>query len=323
MSPLLKNAVISIQLGLEDYASNDARRIISAARNLYAGVLLLAKEVLRQLSPADSNDVLIKTKRRPVKDADGTVRFVGEGKKTIDRSEIEQTFKELRLAVDLSNLKRLGDIRNDIEHMHPQLAPGLIQEAIADAMPIIRDLIVKELKEEPPELIGSEAWAALLDEASVFKREQAACSDSFDSINWGTETLSQAFKKFQCPKCSSSLIRNDNEDATKPVDLALVCSQCGEAAELEQVIEDALEESLAVESYISAKDGGDSVLEECPECTKNTYVHAEGRCLNPGCDFSVDDYECAVCSESLTLDDYRYGDGGLCSYHAHVMSKED
>jgi hypothetical protein len=25
----------------------------------------------------------------------------------------------------------------------------------------------------------------------------------------------------------------------------------------------------------------------------------------------------------LTLDDYRYGDGHLCSYHAHVMSKDD
>ena len=42
MNPLLKNAVVSIQLGLEDFASDDERRIISAARNLYSGVLLLA-----------------------------------------------------------------------------------------------------------------------------------------------------------------------------------------------------------------------------------------------------------------------------------------
>jgi hypothetical protein len=32
--------VVSIQLGLEDFAPYDERRIISAARNLYAGVLL-------------------------------------------------------------------------------------------------------------------------------------------------------------------------------------------------------------------------------------------------------------------------------------------
>jgi hypothetical protein len=58
VTPLLENAVVSIQLGLEDFSSKDERRVISAARNLYAGVLLLCKEVLRQLSPPASNDLL-------------------------------------------------------------------------------------------------------------------------------------------------------------------------------------------------------------------------------------------------------------------------
>ena len=40
MSPLLQNAVVSIQLGLEDFASEDERRVISAVRNLYSGVFL-------------------------------------------------------------------------------------------------------------------------------------------------------------------------------------------------------------------------------------------------------------------------------------------
>jgi hypothetical protein len=75
MNPLLKNAVVSIQLGLEDFAADDERRIISTARNLYSGVLLLAKEVLRQLSPPGSNDILIRIKKTAVKEADGTVRL--------------------------------------------------------------------------------------------------------------------------------------------------------------------------------------------------------------------------------------------------------
>jgi hypothetical protein len=74
MNALLENAVVSIQLGLEDFASEDERRVISAARNLYAGVLLLCKEVLRRLSPPDSNDLLIRTKKKAVKDDDGSVR---------------------------------------------------------------------------------------------------------------------------------------------------------------------------------------------------------------------------------------------------------
>jgi DNA-directed RNA polymerase subunit M/transcription elongation factor TFIIS len=323
MNPLLKNAVVSIQLGLEDFALDDERRIVSAARNLYSGVLLLSKEVLRRLSTPGSNDILIRTKKKAVRAADGTVNLVGDGKKTIDRFEIEETFKQLQLAVDLSNLKRLADIRNDIEHMHPNHAPALIQEAIADAMPIIRDVIVKELKEEPSALLGNEAWNALLNEAQVFKEEQAACRASFDGMDWETDTLGGAFQDFQCPKCSSTLVRNDNANAMKPDELVLVCSKCGEPADLDEVIETALKESLRAEGHIAAMEGGDPVLDECPECSKETYVLAEGKCLNPGCEFNLDGHECAVCGESLTLDDYRYGDGHLCSYHAHVMSKDD
>lgn len=323
MSPLLKNAVVSIQLGLEDFASDDERRIISAARNLYSGVLLLAKEVLRQMSPPESNDILIRIKKKAVKQADGTVMLVGDGKKTIDRFEIEETFKQLQLAVDLSNLKRLAEIRNDIEHMHPQHAPALIQEAIADAMPIIRDIVVKELHEEPSALLGQAAWDALLDQAKVFKAEQDACWKSFDAIDWESDTLADAVKEFRCPNCSASLLRNDNADAKVPTGLHLVCSKCGEEADYEAVIEAAIGEHLAWDAHEAAKEGDNPPFETCPECDRDTYVPSEGRCLNPGCDFSLDGYECAVCSKGLTLDDYRYGDGHLCSYHAYVMSKDD
>jgi hypothetical protein len=269
-----------------------------------------------------SNDLLIRTKKKAVKDADGNVRLVGDGKKTVDRVEIEETFKQLQLAVDLSNLKRLSDIRNEIEHLHPTHAPALIREAIADAMPIIRDVIVKELKEEPAALLGNEAWDALLKEAKVFAEEQRACQASFDQINWGTDTLANAVENFQCPKCSSALVRNDNAGATKPEELVLVCSECGEHVEVGDVIEGALDESLWLDGHIAAKDGGDPVLDECPECLKKTYVFVEAKCLNPGCGFSLEGCECALCGKDLTLDDYRYGDGNLCSYHAHVLSKD-
>lgn len=323
MNPLLENAVVSIQLGLEDFASEDERRTISAVRNLYAGVLLLCKEVLRQLSPPDSNDLLIRAKKKAVKDENGNVRLVGAGRKTIDRAEIEETFKQLQLNVDLSNLRRLGEIRNDIEHLHAGHAPALIQEAIADAMPIIRDVIVKELNEEPSGLLGQEAWEVLLKEARVFGEEQQACQASFDAIDWRSDTLKEASKFFQCPNCSSTLIRNDNAIATEPWELELVCSKCGEQADVDIVIEAALKESLQAGNHIAAMQGGGPVLEECPDCLKETFVMGEDTCLNPGCDFSLAGYECAFCGETLTLDDYRFGDRKLCNYCAHVMSKDD
>ena len=321
MNLLLDNAVVSIQLGLEDFASDDERRVVSAARNVYAGVLLLCKEVLRKLSPPNSDDVLIRVRKKALKEADGSVQFVGDGRKTIDRAEIEETFQQLQLAVDLSKLKRLADIRNDIEHMHPSVGPALIQEALADAMPIIRAIIVNELRAEPSEILGAEAWTALLNEARVFKEEQAACRASFDGIDWETEALASALDEFQCPHCASKLLRNDNAAATKPSQLLLVCSKCGMESEPEDVIEAAIGESLAWETHVAAKDGDDPPVENCPECGRGTFITPESRCAN--CGFSLDGYECAVCNSPLTVDDYRYGDGGLCSYHHYVMSKDD
>lgn len=54
-SPILANAAASIRLGIEDYqaSDDDKDRVLSAVRNVYAGILLLCKEVLRRLFPDD------------------------------------------------------------------------------------------------------------------------------------------------------------------------------------------------------------------------------------------------------------------------------
>ena len=83
MDTILKNAIASIQLGVEDFQSGDERRSLSAVRNLTAGVLLLFKEKLRQLSPAGSDEVLLKKNIRPTPSAGGGVAFQGVGKKTV------------------------------------------------------------------------------------------------------------------------------------------------------------------------------------------------------------------------------------------------
>ena len=48
---ILKNAIDSIAIGLEDYESTDERRIVSSTRNIFAGILLLFKHKLCELSP--------------------------------------------------------------------------------------------------------------------------------------------------------------------------------------------------------------------------------------------------------------------------------
>ncbi len=68
---ILNNAIDSIILGLEDYESSDHRRLISCARNMIAGILLLFKHKLAILSPEDSDEVLIKQQILPKKDSTG------------------------------------------------------------------------------------------------------------------------------------------------------------------------------------------------------------------------------------------------------------
>ena len=66
IDPLLVNARIAIQLGVEDYQALDARRALSAVRNIAAGVLLVFKEKLRAMSPDGTDEVLLKERVNPV-----------------------------------------------------------------------------------------------------------------------------------------------------------------------------------------------------------------------------------------------------------------
>ena len=319
MNKLLENAITSIQIGLEDYESSDKSRVISATRNLYAGVLLLCKEVLRRLSPPGSNDVLIWKTKKVVRKKDGTIKFVGTGKTTIDRQGIETTFKQLQLKVSLSKLKRLAELRNAIEHRHLESAPAPIQEAIADAMPIIHDILVKELNEEPKSLLGADAWEILLSERRAFLQIQSTCLESFAGVDWKSETLRAAVNELDCPDCGSSLLRNDNEDAARSDEVHLACSQCGEHAEPEDVFEDALERYLKWNPY-EARNGASPPLESCPECDRPAFIISENQCVT--CGFSLDGRQCDLCSEQLSLDDYQYGEGRYCLYHQHFVEND-
>ncbi len=85
---LLTNAIESIQTGIEDYNDGRRPRLLSAVRNIHAGILLLYKEALRRRSPPNSNEALIKAKIEPQPDGNGGIAFVGVGKKTVDTFQI-------------------------------------------------------------------------------------------------------------------------------------------------------------------------------------------------------------------------------------------
>ena len=81
----------------------------------------------------------------------------------------------------------MAEIRNDIEHLQTEQRPSLIKEAIAEARPIIRDLIVVGLKLEPATVVGQETWSDLLTLATLYDKEKHASISSFEKNSWDSE----------------------------------------------------------------------------------------------------------------------------------------
>ena len=130
---IIQNAVDSIAIGLEDYLSTDKRRIVSSARNIFAGIILLFKHKLCELSPSDADEVLIKQQVLPKIDTIGAVRWIGKGKKTVDIQNIKERFKSLGIVVNWKRLDEIKQYRNDIEHYFSKLNTQSVQKLISDS----------------------------------------------------------------------------------------------------------------------------------------------------------------------------------------------
>ena len=319
MSDLYDNAIGSIKVGMADYQSNDQHRLLAAIRNVHAGILLLCKEKLRRLSPPGSDEVLLKQKIKPTTTSAG-IQFKGSGKKTVDQQQIRDRFGDLGVSLQWARLQDISNIRNNAEHYYFSGNKSQIRQAMADACVLIRQLIVDVLDDEPVSALGSDTWNALLEIKEVFDTELAACKASMANVDWALAGTARAAEEFQCPKCSSRLLRQDDPANTSIENVSLRCSSCAAQPDTADVIEAALDEAFAGEAHVAVKDGGEGPVQGCPECYRESYIVEEGACAC--CQFSMPtDATCAVCGNYLTLADYAENTA-LCSYHANSALKD-
>ena len=181
---ILDNAIRSIEVGVEDFHSADERRVLSAVRNVFAGLLLLCKHVLYMNSPPNSNGALIFQRLQPQRGANGEIIFVRRGKRTVDLDEIEVRLKALGFSLDWPKLKAIADVRNEIEHFHPSKPATLVREALADALPLITVLVRDHIKREPVNLFDAACWESLLEIEKVFAAEKKRCIGSLANVDW-------------------------------------------------------------------------------------------------------------------------------------------
>ena len=311
---LLNNAVISIHLALEDYDSPQKGRMLSAVRNLHAGILLLFKEKLRQVSPPDSCEILLMARSEFRKAPDGKVVSVGVGKKTADVKQIRERFENLGIKTDWKRFDDISRLRNEIEHYFTTVNPDTMRSMISNTFLIIRDFISDELEDDPQELLGELAWKKMLAVSEVVEKEREACTKALDEIDWESNTLAEAISELRCSECGSPLLlpteKNKNTN--------LRCRSCGEEEKFEHYAVRAIRENLAGENHYAYKDGGDPAYIMCPHCVEDGYIVAENRCVLCGesCETS-----CSFCGNEIPVCELT--DGSMCAYCEHKLSKDD
>lgn len=319
MKTILDNAIQSIQIGVEDYKSKDPRRILSSVRNITAGILLLFKEKLFELSPDDSNEVLVKQKIQPELDTNGKLVFRGEGNKTVDVFQIEERFESLDIKVDWQQFKKISNIRNHIEHYCTNETPVQLQELIAKSFPIISDFITKYLNSKPVDLLEPQTWRVFLEVTEIYNQELDECKSLMGKIKWENLILDSIASRFCCPTCNSALIKPIENTINSEYFLEFICISCGEENELGIFVETALSDYYLNEIYRSKREGGTSPIDTCPECNRRTYVFEEEICIACGAKLKYE--ECSICDAELGPDEQDFN--GLCGNHYHEMSKDD
>ena len=313
---LLKNAVESIQVGIEDYDAGTPARLRSCVRSIHAGTLLLFKERLRQLSPPNSNELLIKAKLKPVIGNDGNVHVVGDGRRTVDVQQIKERFESLGITADWHRVDKITQTRNDIEHYYASITQKSLQTLIADALVVIRDFVRSELSRDPRKLFGDVSWQRMLDVAEVYDQERVECEALLSKVEWISPTLRRGVRSVSCSECSSGLLR-PKDPSTDIFSMELECVSCGAITTAESFVSAAIEAELGWDAHNAAKDGGDEPYTTCPNCGEDTYIMDEQTCALCG---EEADHTCARCGCTIPASELG---GRMCGYCEHMMSKND
>ena len=285
MEKIIDNGINSIRVGIEDYEQgleegNDAR-LSSAVRNVFAGILILAKGNLYKMSPAGTGGILTRAVRPII--VDGNLEWAQNGNKTIGYDGIKERFNQLSLSLDWKKLERVRTIRNDLEHFYHDGTRLNVQEALSDAEIVIHSLL-ELLDLDPIHDLGERWWRVLLENKNLYDKSFEACRRTFSELNWINNTAEAASEFFNCEECGSFLIEQINPANNEQEDVHVKCAVCGAESEIGPLMERAVSEQYAWEQYLVHTDGNDPPFMQCSVCSLFTLLSEAN--------------ECAVCGSS-------------------------
>jgi DNA-directed RNA polymerase subunit M/transcription elongation factor TFIIS len=278
MNSILKNAIISIQLGIEDFlkTEKDPRRALSAMRNLYAGVLLLFKEKLARLSPKEYGDPPLYIRKKLIVDITPTgLKIQGKGKDTVDYANIKKRLKKLGITVNWERVNKARDIRNNVEHYKLDRSPDHVKEVIWNLLPVIHDFIGNYLNEDPIKLLGKRTWDVMLQAEEIFQKELEVCLKQTEKFVKEDFLKNLITKELRCLNCDSKLVKPTKKVPNYSLlDAEFVCSKCGKEFKLSEFdIEKLLVDFYYYEILESIRHGNEDPIKNCPECGHDSVIY--------------------------------------------------
>jgi hypothetical protein len=306
LNKLFENSISSIQIGVEDYFTNDAKRISSCVRNLFSGILLLFKAKLLDMCPLDSNEVLIKKEIIPMV-KDGNLRFIGKGKTTIDIREIQQRFRSLNIKTDWTIIEKIQKERNNIEHYHTFSSVDILKSLIVSTFTIVNDFIRNEIGLNPKDLLG-ETWTKMIKLREVYLKEKLNCENKIGAMFSFEEDQMLIVKNMYCESCGSELLVPISS-ANNINNAMMRCTVCENNFKVIDMFEKVVENVFDIDGFENAKMGITNI-KECPECGKFTFAEKENRCYF--CSYEKEYTECERCGAGLSLEEQECE--GLCFY---------
>lgn len=316
MSEIFNNAITSIVLGIEDFETGTDERMLSAARNYYAGLLLLAKECLVRAAPKADAMEIIGAKFKPRPDGEGGVDHEVVGYTTVDLAQLRTRFKDFDLEWPDADINKLQRFRNDLEHHHLKEPVSALGEAIASSFPMVVDFCA--ILQEDPQLHLADVWDTILAEREAFEKVQQQCVTSLESVDWPAAVSS--LDRMACPECGSSLLGQEDSENQDREDLVGKCYQCGAEINYGKMMELVVATSYDLDAYLMAKEGMNSPIANCPECAATAYVETSAASVCFVCGESIAG-DCARCGAGIDVNEYNSDYPGLCSYCAYMSEK--
>lgn len=314
---IYKNAINSITMGVEDYnmvLDGDDKRLISSTRNIFAGILLLFKYKLSELSPEDSDEVLIKKDILPVMEDGISLIWKGKGSKTVDVEQIKRRFQSLGINIDWKRLDKINQYRNKIEHYYSTEDKESVKGMISSCFLVIRDFINNEIKLDPKEELGYEVWDTLVSISEVNEAEKMICMENLNQLDWIDEKTFRMVTEVSCDDCLSNLINSDENGD-------IYCKSCDKEFKQSELVEIALEDNYGLTPREVSKGEEPSII-ECPNCNVTTYVLFENMCKVCGESMIT---ECSTCGMTIPWEELDGSDTcGYCQYQLDKsMWKDD